>query len=153
MPHKHYTIPVFLPELACPFRCIYCDQYNISGKGKIPTPNDVKNIVNEHLAYFTENDRTVEIGFFGGNFTGINEKTQIEFLDQAQEFVDEGIISSIRLSTRPDYIDNHVLDVLKRYSVKTIELGAQSMDDEVLKISGRGHTAKDVIKASDLIIS
>jgi histone acetyltransferase (RNA polymerase elongator complex component) len=153
MPHKHYTIPVFLPELACPFRCIYCDQFNISGKEKIPTPNDVKNIVYEHLASFTENNRTVEIGFFGGNFTGISEQTQIEFLDTAQKFVDKGIISSIRLSTRPDYIDNHVLDVLKRYSVKTIELGAQSMDDEVLKMSGRGHTAKDVIKASDLIIS
>lgn len=153
MPLKHYTIPVFIPELACPFRCIYCDQYNISGKVKMTSPDNIKNIVNEHLASFREVERVVEIGFFGGNFTGIDTDLQKTFLDEAQKFVDAGSVNAIRLSTRPDYIDDQRLSLLQKYSVKTIELGAQSMDDEVLLSSGRGHTSDDVAKASLLIKS
>lgn len=93
----------------------------------------------------------MEIGFFGGNFTGIDLELQREYLELTRKYTDEGTVQGIRLSTRPDYIDHERLQMLKSYPVKTIELGAQSLDEEVLKLSGRGHTVEDVVRASALI--
>jgi histone acetyltransferase (RNA polymerase elongator complex component) len=148
---KHYTIPIFLPELACPFRCVYCNQFSISGKVEMTTPEMMRKTVNEHLITFKNENREVEIGFFGGNFTGIDIEIQKKYLDIAQSFVNAGQVNSIRLSTRPDYIDEKKLTFLKNYSVKTIELGAQSLNDDVLAKSGRGHSSNDVFIASELI--
>lgn len=145
---KHYTIPVFIPELACPFQCIYCDQHKISGKGAVPGKEQVLQSIKEHLATIPKKKRKVELGFFGGNFTGLPLDEQEAFLSLAQPFMENGQINGIRLSTRPDYINDEVLEMLARYGVATIELGAQSMDDEVLKLSARGHTVSDVISAS-----
>jgi len=150
---KHYTIPIFIPELACPFRCIYCDQHKISGTKSIPSLPDVRNIIEKHLSTIPRINTEIEIGFFGGSFTGIPSQQQEEYLKIVQVFIEQEIVKSIRLSTRPDYINPEILSLLKRYNVKTIELGAQSLDDEVLSMSKRGHTADDVQKASLLIKS
>ncbi len=236
---KHYTIPIFVPELACPNRCVFCNQHSISGCQHQPEPEEVREIILEHLKTIPEKDTHIEIGFFGGSFTGIESELQERYLAVANEFLikrwfrlrsttaasgvntkvisifnyhswwlsavetttqraDETAISSgleitapkkdstsktsdygsgtgwprlrlsarrsqagsttfkvhgIRLSTRPDYIDDEVLDRLKRFGVTTIELGAQSLDEEVLRLSGRGHTVADVEKASALIRS
>jgi histone acetyltransferase (RNA polymerase elongator complex component) len=95
----------------------------------------------------------VEIGFFGGSFTGIDIDLQKEFLTVAKKYKDSGKVHAIRLSTRPDYIDDEILDMLKSYGVTTVELGAQSMEDRVLALNRRGHTSEDTIKASKLIKS
>ena len=150
---KHYTIPIFIPELACPFRCIYCDQHKISGTKNIPTPYEVRNIIEKHLSTIPRNNTEIEIGFFGGSFTGISSDQQEVYLKMAQPFIKQRLVKSIRLSTRPDYITPEILKLLKYYNVKTIELGAQSLDDEVLQYSRRGHTALDVSIASQLIKS
>ena len=160
---RHYTIPIFIPMEACPFHCIFCDQEKISGRGKVPSIEDVVSTIKEHLATIQQpsteieagNPQTcaeIEVGFFGGTFTGLPPEQQINYLDAVLPFVNNGRISGIRLSTRPDFITNDVLALLKRYPVKTIELGAQSMDDEVLRISGRGHTAADTENASRMIL-
>lgn len=148
---KHYTIPIFIPELACPFQCVFCDQRKISGTAKTPSMQEVDEIIQKHLNTLPTEKAFVEIGFFGGNFTGIPEADQRTFLSIAQKYVDQTHIQSIRLSTRPDYINPDVLSLLKEYAVQTIELGAQSMDEGVLIKSGRGHTAQDVIDSSLLI--
>jgi len=148
---KHFTIPVFIPELACPFQCIYCDQHKISGKETVPDEEAVLQTIHEHLETFPKKKRMVELGFFGGNFTGLDLKEQEAYLKLAQPFIEDKKIAGIRLSTRPDYINKEVLELLKKYNVSTIELGAQSLDDEVLKFSARGHTAADVIVASENI--
>lgn len=153
MQKKHFTIPIFIPELACPFRCIYCDQHKISGIKTIPSPNDVKAIIEKNLSTISKDNSEIEIGFFGGSFTGIPIQQQEEYLNIAQPYIKHGIINSIRLSTRPDYISNDILNFLHKFNVKTIELGAQSLDDEVLILSKRGHTEADVKKASLLIKS
>ncbi len=153
MQTKHYTIPIFIPEMACPFRCIYCDQHKISGTKSIPTPCDVKNIIEKHLSTISKGNSEVEIGFFGGSFTGIPSHQQETYLKIAQSYIEKGFVKSIRLSTRPDYITVDILNLLQKYNVKTIELGAQSLDDEVLLLSKRGHTEADVKKASQLIKS
>ena len=150
---KHYTIPIFVPQLACPFQCVFCNQEKITSRGHIPGVEETKSIIEEHLSSFPKGKHHIEIGFFGGNFTGIPFEDQEKYLQLAHFYLKKGIISGIRLSTRPDYIDEARLQLLKKYGVTTIELGAQSMDEEVLIQSARGHTAEDVEKASKMIIS
>lgn len=149
---KHFTIPIFIPELACPFQCVFCDQRKISGSVKAPSLEGVHKIIQKYLTTLPDEKAHIEIGFFGGNFTGIPEADQRAYLTIAQHYIDKGCVHSIRLSTRPDYISVDVLNLLKEFTVTTIELGAQSMDEGVLIKSGRGHTAQDVIDSSKLII-
>lgn len=146
----HYIIPVFVPELACPNRCVFCNQQNISGTLCHPTAEEVTGIIRRNLSTIPPGNH-VEVAFFGGNFTGIERGLQEAYLDLVQPFIREGRTQSIRVSTRPDYIDVQALELLQRYRVKCIELGAQSLDGEVLKLSGRGHSADDVRRASDLV--
>jgi histone acetyltransferase (RNA polymerase elongator complex component) len=150
MKPRHFTIPVFIPEEACPNQCVFCNQHRIAGAECAPSVEEVVNKISNHLLTIPENGE-VEIGFFGGNFTGIPIKEQQAYLDCAQPFIESGKVNGIRLSTRPDYINKEILDFLKLYKVTSIELGAQSLDDEVLKLAGRGHTAAQVAEAAILI--
>lgn len=150
---KHYNIPVFLPELACPFRCVYCNQFSITGKQKLPDIQDVKNIIKRHLESFKEKDRFVEVAFFGGNFTGLPEKMQDDFLKIVQPYLEKGVINGIRCSTRPDYIDEKRVKILKNLGMRNIELGAQTTNDGILRKCGRGHTFKDIENASQIIVN
>lgn len=148
---KHSNIPIFLPELSCPHQCVFCNQKKISGRTNIPSPSEINEIIEQHLN--TMNDgREINIAFFGGSFTGLEPELQEMYLKTAHSFIKEKRIDGIRLSTRPDYINKDILDLLKRYNVTTIELGAQSTDDEVLLKSGRGHKYEDIKKASGLIL-
>lgn len=147
---KQYIIPIFVPHLGCPNDCVFCNQKSISGQTKQVTKEDVKEIIEEHLKYIKK-DSKVEVAFFGGSFTGIEEEKQEELLSAAYEYIKQKKVESIRISTRPDYIDKKILKRLKKYKVKTIELGVQSANDYILKKAGRGHTFSDVEKASKLI--
>lgn len=149
---KHYTIPVFIPELACPFQCVFCDQKKISGRLESPLPGEIKQTIDRHISTFPPAGRVIEIGFFGGNFTGIPVELQELYLKTAEPYINSGIISGIRLSTRPDYISSEKLSLLKRYGVKVIELGAQSLNADVLRLSGRGHSLSHIEQASGMII-
>jgi histone acetyltransferase (RNA polymerase elongator complex component) len=149
---KHYNIPIFIPELACPNRCIYCNQRHISGQLQAVKPEEIKQIIEQHLATFIRPSE-VELAFFGGSFTGIDEKDMLTYLQIVQPYIEQGEIKSIRISTRPDYINEKILDILQQYNIKDIELGAQSLNEEVLAFAKRGHTVRDVENASQLIKS
>lgn len=149
---KHYNIPIFIPELACPNRCIYCNQRHISGQLQAVKPEEIRQIIEQHLATFIRPSE-VELAFFGGSFTGIDEKDMLTYLQIVQPYIEQGEIKSIRISTRPDYINEKILDILQQYNVKDIELGAQSLNEEVLAFAKRGHTVRDVENASQLIKS
>ncbi len=146
---RHINIPIFIPHMGCPNMCVFCNQRSISGKMSFDI-SKVKNEIDEALAT-TKNDDEIEIAFFGGSFTGIDRELMISLLSLAKEYIDCGRVSSIRLSTRPDYIDDEILDILASYSVKTIELGLQSMDDSVLEKTKRGHTSLCAEKACKMI--
>ena len=148
---KHYTIPVFTPEMACPFRCVFCNQQKISGHSGSPDFEEVTQTIRSYLKTFRQGEKRVEVGFFGGTFTGIPVEIQEGYLQAVQPFLASGQVHGIRLSTRPDYIDEEVLQRLRHYGVTTIELGAQSLDEEVLRLSRRGHTVRQVEEASALI--
>ena len=150
MKQRHYTIPVFIPEEACPNQCVFCNQHRIAGAECAPSVEEVMRKINAHLLTIPA-EGEVEIGFFGGNFTGIPQAEQQAYLGSVQGFIDSGRVQGIRLSTRPDYITPEILNFLKQFHVTSIELGAQSLDDEVLKLAGRGHTANQVAIASQLI--
>ena len=150
--NKHYTIPVFIPELACPFQCVFCNQKKISGQQNIPSGDEIIATIENHLRTFKSKDRYVEVGFFGGSFTGIPIEEQKRYLLYVQSYIRLELVQSIRLSTRPDYITEDILKMLKKYNVSTIELGAQSFDDDVLKKSRRGHTSLQLEKAASLIL-
>ncbi len=152
MAKKHYTIPVFIPELACPFQCVFCNQRKITGRQFIPDDSEIIRTIDEHLLSFKEKERNVEIGFFGGSFTGIPIEQQAHYLKLVRPYFKKREITGIRLSTRPDYINPRVLDLLKQWDVGTIELGAQSFDEDVLKQSFRGHTARQTEKAAKAIL-
>ncbi len=151
MKPKHYTIPIFIPELACPFQCVYCNQRKISGQLEVPTEKEIIRTIENHLSTIDQDKSEIELGFFGGNFTGIPQEEQIRFLEIAHKYFQQDRINSIRLSTRPDYISEYILNTLQKYPIGTIELGAQSMDEEVLKESKRGHTARQTEAAARLI--
>jgi histone acetyltransferase (RNA polymerase elongator complex component) len=153
MKTRHYTIPIFIPQLACPFQCVFCNQEKITSRAHIPGMLETRDTIEEYISSFPKGNKHIEIGFFGGNFTGIPLEEQEKYLQVAQPYLDSGVVQGLRLSTRPDYIDEKRLHLLKKYNVTTIELGAQSMDNEVLRQSARGHTAEDVEKASRMIIS
>ena len=148
---KEYIIPIFVPHLGCPNDCTFCNQKKISGQTKKVTKQDVRNTIEYYLKNFKKDDNYIEVAFFGGSFTGIDPKIQEELLSVAYEYIKNKKIDSIRLSTRPDYIDKETLKRLKKYGVKTIELGVQSTNDYILKKCRRRHTFEDVKKASKLI--
>ena len=145
-------LPVFVPHLGCPHACVFCNQRRISGALAPATAEDVKNSIAEAAAFLPKGGKR-QLAFYGGSFTAIPAKEQEALLGAAKEALDRGEIDSIRLSTRPDAIDERVLARLKRYGAETVELGAQSMDDRVLRLSERGHTAADVEKAAELVKS
>lgn len=148
---KTYNIPIFVPHRGCPYDCVFCNQKRITGVQTDVTAKDVHRIIGECLKTLPTDNRRVETAFFGGSFTGIPIEEQTSLLSAANEYLKKGLIDGIRISTRPDYIDRTILDNLKRFGVTTIELGVQSMNDEVLKLSNRGHTRADVINAVKLI--
>lgn len=148
---KHSNIPIFIPHLGCPHDCVFCNQRIISGKLEFDRQTVVSEI--ETALATVGEDRETEIAFFGGSFTGIDRDLMLWLLGTAQRYVDAGRVQSIRLSTRPDYIDEEILGVLSRFSVKTIELGLQSMNDEVLALCHRGHDSARGRQACRLIKS
>ncbi len=151
---NHRNIPIFIPHLGCPNMCVFCNQRSISGKQSF-CPESVKHEIDKALSTIPQ-DAEVEIAYFGGSFTGIDRELMIYLLDVAEDYVKnrrEGRarVSGIRMSTRPDYINPEIMDILSRYPVKTVELGLQSMSDRVLELSNRGHTARDAETACSLI--
>ncbi len=143
---KHANIPVFIPHLGCPNQCVFCDQRFISGTQEFCEADVAKN-VEAALETVKKSGKTAEIAFFGGSFTGIERDLMIRLLDLAQSYVDAGDVMGIRMSTRPDYITEEIVDILKNYSISQVELGLQSMSENVLLASKRGHTSADAIRA------
>lgn len=148
---KEYIIPIFVPHLGCPNNCTFCNQKRISGQTKMVTAQDVKDTIDFFLKHFRDDYKYVEVAFFGGSFTAIDEKTQVELLEAVQEYIQNKKVNSIRISTRPDCINKEILKRMKKYHVKTIELGVQSTNNYILKRCKRGHTYEDTKKASKLI--
>lgn len=151
MSHKHANISIFVPHIGCPNKCSFCNQRYITGTFKAPRAKDVELAVLEAVKSPKFNPETTEIAFFGGSFTAINRNYMMRLLRVASRFVNDGIVKGIRISTRPDAIDDEILILLKEYGVTAIELGAQSLNDRVLKMNNRGHTANAVFKASEKI--
>lgn len=149
---KHINIAIFVPHIGCPHRCSFCDQNTISGAQHLPDGNEVREICSRALKQVKSPENT-EIAFFGGSFTAIPRDYMHELLSAASEYVGEGKFKGIRCSTRPDCISPEVLFELRAAGVTAIELGAQSMDGEVLRMNERGHTAEDVYNACELIRS
>ncbi len=148
---KHSNISIFVPHIGCPNMCSFCNQRHITGINKAPQSIDVEKAVEIATKSKNYNKDTTEIAFFGGSFTAINRNYMTQLLKTAYNFVKSGVVSGIRISTRPDAINEEILKILKQYGVTAIELGAQSLDDTVLKMNNRGHTAFDVQNASFLI--
>ncbi|MBU5426504.1 radical SAM protein [Tissierella pigra] len=147
---RHYIIPIFVPHYGCPHDCVFCNQKKITGLSTDTTPEEVEKIIEDHLMTFKP-DSTIEVAFYGGSFTAIDIEIQKKLLSIPYRYKKEGRINGIRLSTRPDSIDEVILTNLRNYSVDTIELGVQSLDECVLYESGRGHDSNDVYRASKLI--
>lgn len=151
MSEKHSNISIFVPHIGCPNKCSFCNQRYITGTFHAPSAEDVKNAVMIAKNSPKFNPNTTEIAFFGGSFTAINRNYMIHLLSTAAVFVEDGTVSGIRISTRPDSIDEEILEILRKYHVTAIELGAQSLNNRVLKMNNRGHSADDVVNASKLI--
>ena len=147
----HANISIFVPHMGCKNMCSFCNQRYIAGTAEIPGEEAIIDAVKTAVNTKGYNALTTEIAFFGGSFTAIDRDYMVRLLEAAHTFVKEGTVSGIRISTRPDAIDKEVLSILKNYGVTAIELGAQSMDDTVLKKNDRGHSSLCVEKASRLI--
>ena len=148
---RHVNIPIFIPHLGCPNQCVFCNQRTISGVDRFDI-SDIRRQIDDALAT-VGSECEAEIAFFGGSFTGIDRNLMISLLKLAHEYVTEGCVTSIRCSTRPDYINEDILDLLAHYGVKTVELGLQSASDKVLCLSKRGHTFADEEKACEMIVA
>ena len=149
---KKYVIPIFVTHMGCPFQCIFCNQQQISGKTKKADIEYLDTTVEDHLKTISPQSK-IQIGFYGGSFTGIPIETQQSLLKKASKYVENGLIDGIRVSTRPDYISNDIIELLKKYNVNLVELGVQSLDDEVLRLSKRGYESNTVYKAVQILKS
>ena len=150
---KHANVAVFIPHAGCPHDCSFCNQRSISGTLSAPTPEIAENEIRKGLEMLGNKAKNAQIAFFGGSFTAIDNEYRTALLKAARPYIGNGAFAGIRISTRPDYIDEKILEQLKYYKVNAIELGVQSMDEEVLNANNRGHSAEDVYKASSLIKS
>lgn len=149
---RPFIVPVFIPHAGCPHQCAFCNQTLIADRPKdMPSEKDISADISRFLSYQQPHHDAPQISFYGGTFLGIGKKWILKFLGVAEGFVSRGEAASIRFSTRPDTITSEALDLIKAFSVKTIEIGIQSMDDAVLKRSLRGHTARDTRKAVGLL--
>lgn len=148
----HANIAVFVPHNGCPHMCSFCNQRTITGKQSQPSCEDVKAAIETALAH-PKKDAVTELAFFGGSFTAIDRDYMVSLLEAAMPYCESGRIGGIRCSTRPDCVDSGTVSLLKEYHVTAIELGAQSMRDHVLAANNRGHTARDVELASEIIRS
>lgn len=147
---RHANIPIFIPHLGCPHDCAFCNQRKITGHSEFDAQSVIPQIEG---ALQTLNDANAQIAFFGGSFTGIDRDLMIRLLEIGQGYIKDGRVASMRCSTRPDYINDEILDILSHYGVTTVELGVQSTDDGVLRASNRGHTAKCAIEAMQAVKS
>jgi histone acetyltransferase (RNA polymerase elongator complex component) len=149
---KHYNIPIFIPHLGCPYECIYCNQRAIAAQQEIPGLDQVKYTVEQYLQTIPQ-EAHVQVAFFGGSFTAVDRQLQEDYLRAVQPFLRQGRVQSIRVSTRPDCIDEGALDLLAEYGVKTIELGVQSLSGRVLRAAGRKYSPGMVSQSARLIES
>ena len=148
---RHSNISIFIPHNGCPHQCAFCNQRTISGASSQPSADDVRRTVETALSSPRFCGNNAEIAFFGGSFTAIDRHYMTELLEAAYAFIRDGKVAGIRISTRPDAIDDGILSILKHYGVTSVELGAQSMRDKILRMNRRGHSAADVVNASRLI--
>lgn len=149
---KYKNIPIFVSHFGCPNDCIFCNQKKINGQKRTLEIENCKKIIDDALCYIENTENiNIEVAFFGGSFTGIEKERQIEYLSLTKKYIDMGKISGVRISTRPDYIDREILDMLLKYGVTTIELGVQSTDDETLSLNNRGMTFLQTKKAVAMI--
>lgn len=150
---KQTNLSIFIPHKGCPNTCSFCNQRFISGSERAPTADEVTSLLAAQVPFLKKNKMQAEIAFFGGSFTAVDGDYRRSLLYAAEEFVREfpDVYCGIRCSTRPDCINEDILDELKLYGMTAVELGAQSMNDEVLKANLRGHSADDVRRASRLI--
>ena len=148
---KHSNIAFFIPHSGCPNQCSFCNQKNITGINTQPSPEYVRSTLDLAVRNLRSDRKNSQIAFFGGSFTAIDEDYMVSLLKVASKFVFNGTFNGIRISTRPDAINPQILNILKKYGVNAIELGAQSMCDDVLFFNKRGHSSDDVRKASNLI--
>ena len=144
---RRHILPFFIPHLGCPNQCIFCDQHRISGQYATPTPADLET----KLKNLPRDNQPPELAFYGGSFTAIPAVQQEAFLEVAARSLEEQKISSIRISTRPDAIDEQIIARLKQFRVGIVELGVQSMSDDVLRQAKRGHTAEDSCRALSML--
>ncbi|MGN1340862.1 MAG: elongator complex protein 3 [Oscillospiraceae bacterium] len=150
---KQTNISIFIPHIGCPHRCSFCDQRSISGSAHAPSPQGVTELLAGQAQHLAHSRMTAEIAFFGGSFTAIPRDYMVSLLECAKSAVERfpGVYTGIRCSTRPDCIDEDIIALLKGYGMTAVELGAQSMSDEVLLANERGHSAEDVRRAARLI--
>lgn len=139
----HANVAVFIPHLGCPHQCSFCNQRSITGRQRAPLPEEVAEVARSGalLAARATGKTEREFAFFGGSFTAVPKAYMLALLQAVQPYLQSGAYQGIRISTRPDAVDAEILALLKQYGVTAIELGAQSMQDDILRRNGRGHTA------------
>ncbi|MBI1912190.1 MAG: radical SAM protein [Deltaproteobacteria bacterium] len=147
---KQLIIPIFIPFGGCPNQCVFCDQEGITGSVNLPSIKEVTGTIDSYLSTW-KGIGAKEAAFYGGSFTGLPENIQHDYLKAASKYIKAGRLDSLRLSTRPDYISEEIACYLKKYKVEIVELGVQSMSDEVLRLSGRGHTSAQTIQAVEIL--
>ncbi|MBQ7096107.1 MAG: radical SAM protein [Clostridia bacterium] len=148
---KHANLAIFIPFAGCPHQCSFCDQHLITGAQRMPSIQLIEDMIKLCVSRPNHRRDLAQIAFFGGSFTCIPKEQMIALLEAASPYVEKGLFSGIRISTRPDGINEEMLNLLKKYHVTSIELGAQSMDPAVLQAARRGHTPEDTIQASKQI--
>lgn len=155
MPRQRMIVPIFIPHQGCPYRCVFCNQNEISGVEKEEDQTRLDSAFDTYLnaRSLKELPPIREAAFYGGTFTALPVQRQKFLLSSVQVWVDQGYIQSMRLSTHPGAVDAGAFALLDQYSVKIIELGVQSTDPEVLSRSGRGDTPESLEMAVHLIQS
>ncbi len=139
------VIPIFSFHKGCKSRCSFCNQESMVDSSSID-PGSIKRHIDHYISTLRHKE-AVETAFFGGTFTQLTRSDMFRYLEPVQQYIKNGAISGIRISTRPDAVSDDILSFLKEYNVRTICLGIESIDPEVLEKSNRGYSLDTVEEA------
>ena len=146
------NIAIYVGMAFCPTRCLYCSfaANPISGNKKLVNPylEALTYEIEEIRKYVDEKGLRIESVYFGGGTPTAVDDDEFENLMNKiyNSFVENRELKEFTVECgRPDSITLNKLQTMKKYDVTRISINPQTMNDETLKLIGRGHTSQDII--------
>ncbi len=167
--------------MGCPGQCIYCPTYAATPQSYTPESPavlrainceyDARKQVELRLKILTEMEHPtnkVELIIMGGTFPASPADYQYKFIKDCFDALNGTESDSLKeaqrinenaehrcvglcIETRPDWCRQEDIERMLEFGATRVELGVQTLDDEIYKLVGRGHKVSDVVNATRML--